>query len=169
MVLATVVNDRNTGLAFGAMEHLTKPVDPRELVRVLGAINGGSPKEVLVIDDDPATRNLCRRLLTRDGWTVREAATGGRGLELLDQRRPAVLLLDLMLPDMDGADVLVAIGDRPALADLPIIVVTSKDLTVDEIGWLEARTAALVRKGTTGRADLVSALKRSVPLTEAEA
>ena len=162
VILATVVADREMGLAFGAINHLTKPVDPDKLLQTLNAVAESRGGDVLVIDDDPSTRVLCRRILTRDGWKVREAADGVRGLEQLKACRPALVLLDLMMPEMDGFELLERMQEIPSLSDLPVIVITSKDLTRDEIDWLQERTSDVVRKGLGGRADLVAALKRHV-------
>ncbi len=166
VILATVVPDREMGLAFGAVEHLTKPVDPAKLLRTLASVangsGGGTGREVLVVDDDPSTRNLCRRILTREGWVVREAADGERGLEQLRARRPTLMLLDLMMPGMDGFALLEKLQTMPEMSELPVIVITSKDLTRDEIAWLQSRTSEVVRKGLRGRTDLVDAVKRHV-------
>ena len=162
VILATVVPDREMGLAFGAVEHLTKPVDPGKLLQVLAAVADGSGRDVLVIDDDPSTRMLCRRILTREGWVVREAADGERGLEQLQARRPTLVLLDLMMPGMDGFELLERLQSMPRLSEVPVIVITSKDLTRDEIAWLQDRTSEVVRKGLRGRADLLAAVERHV-------
>ncbi len=163
VVLATAVSDREMGLAFGAAEHLVKPIEPANLLAALNSVvSADGDRDVLVVDDDQATRSLCRRILSREGWEVREAADGLRGLEQLEKRRPALLLLDLMMPGMDGFEVLKAIQDRPLLKDLPVIVITSKDLDRDELDWLQARTSDVIGKGLQGRADLISALKRQV-------
>jgi CheY-like chemotaxis protein len=162
VILATVVTDREMGLAFGAVEHLTKPVDPVRLLQTLEAIAGGARRDVLVVDDDPSTRNLCRRILTREGWKVREAADGAGGLEQLSVQRPTLMLLDLMMPGMDGFEVLERLQAMPDLSDLPVIVITSKDLSGDELRWLKSRTSDVVRKGLRGRTDLLEAVKRHV-------
>jgi CheY-like chemotaxis protein len=160
VVLATVLADREMGLAFGAVDHLVKPIDAQKLLATLGTIIGGDHRDVLIVDDDPATRALCRRVLTREGWDVREAANGVRGLAQIEARKPDLLLLDLMMPEMDGFELLSEIHSRPELAGLAIIVITSKDLTRDEVDWLQKRTSDVVQKGQSGRADLVTALKR---------
>ncbi|CAN7322840.1 response regulator [Phyllobacterium sp. LjRoot231] len=166
VILATVVADREMGLAFGAAGHLVKPIDPRQLVEMLNAVAGAGRHDVLIVDDDPATRELFRRVLVREGWRVREATDGRRGLAELEAGRPTVMVLDLMMPNMDGFALLRAIHDRPDLVDIPVVVVTSKDLTRDELDWLNTRASEVVRKGTKGRADLIAALKRHVPLNE---
>ena len=166
VILATVVTDREMGLAFGASDHLIKPIDPKELVATLEAVAAGGGQEVLVVEDDPSTRDLFRRILVREGWKVREASNGRHGLQQLEAGRPTLVLLDLMMPEMDGFEFLRAMRERPELADLPVVVVTSKDLTRKELDWLKARAGDIVRKGQRGRADLIAALKRHIPSLE---
>jgi signal transduction histidine kinase/CheY-like chemotaxis protein len=160
VILATIVTDRQMGLAFGAVEHLTKPVDPVLLLKTLEDVAAGRDREVLVVDDDVATRNLFRRILTREGWNVREAADGKRALAQLETKRPTLMVLDIMMPNVDGFDVLKSVRASAQLSDLPVIVVTSKDLTRDELQWLNAHAGEVVRKGEEGRSQLVRALKR---------
>ncbi|MDP9811368.1 signal transduction histidine kinase/CheY-like chemotaxis protein [Rhizobium tibeticum] len=166
VILATVVADREMGLAFGAVDHLIKPIDPRQLVDTLNAVAGEARHDVLIVDDDPATRELFRRVLVREGWRVREAADGRHGLDQLEAGRPTIMVLDLMMPNMDGFTLLQAIKDRRDLADIPVVIVTSKDLTREELDWLGVRATEVVRKGTKGRSDLIAALKRHLPQKE---
>ena len=162
VILATIVADREMGLAFGAVEHMTKPVDPNRLTATLNAIAEGREKDVLIVDDDTATRNLFRRILTRHGWTVREAADGRGALSQLKSNKPTLMVLDIMMPNVDGFDVLKAVRATDELADLPVIVATSKDLTRDELEWLKAHSGEVIHKGDTGRTDLLSAIKRQL-------
>lgn len=162
VVLATIVADRDMGLAFGAVEHLIKPIDPDKLIATLDAIAAKRCKDVLVVDDDAATRNLFRRILTRQGWIVREAADGRGALSQLKSSKPTLMVLDIMMPNVDGFDVLKSVRADEALADLPVIVATSKDLTREELDWLKAHSGEVIRKGDTGRGDLLAALKRQL-------
>ncbi|WP_202395950.1 response regulator [Stappia sediminis] len=166
VILATVMQDREMGLAFGAADHLIKPIDPLQLVETLKAVAGDKKQDVLVVDDDPATRELFRRVLLREGWRVREASNGRVGLEQLEAGRPTIMLLDLMMPEMDGFELLREIRTRPDLSDLPVVVVTSKDLSRQELEWLGSHAKEVVKKGAEGRADLIAALKRHVPVAE---
>jgi signal transduction histidine kinase/CheY-like chemotaxis protein/HAMP domain-containing protein len=166
VILATVVPDREMGLAFGATDHLIKPIDPRGLISTLDAIASDRGREVLIVEDDASTRALFRRILVREGWQVREAANGRQGLEQLEIARPTLMVLDLMMPEMDGFALLTALRERPDLADLPVVVVTSKDLTREERDWLSTRAGEVVRKGQAGRADLLAALKRHTTTLE---
>ncbi|MBL9059811.1 MAG: response regulator, partial [Mangrovicoccus sp.] len=126
VILATVLSDREMGLAFGATDHLTKPIDPKRLVEVLDGVAGIGERDVLVVDDDAATRALFRRTLVREGWTVREASDGERALAQIETRRPGLVVLDLMMPNLDGFETLRTIRSRPDLAELPVIIATSK-------------------------------------------
>jgi len=160
VILATIVADREMGLAFGAVEHLTKPIDPSVLLKTLNGIADGLEKDVLIVDDDVATRNLFRRILTREGWNVREASDGRRALTQLQTRKPTLMVLDIMMPHVDGFDVLKSVRATKGLSDLPVIVATSKDLTREEMSWLKDNTSEVIHKGETGRSDLLAALKR---------
>ena len=162
VILATVLSDREMGLAFGATDHLTKPVDPRRLVEVLDSLAGSADRDVLVVDDDAATRALFRRALVREGWTVREASDGERALAQIATRRPGLIVLDLMMPNLDGFETLRTIRSHPDLSDLPVIIATSKELSRSELAWLRAHAGDVVSKGQNGRASLVAAIRRNV-------
>ncbi|WP_172327636.1 response regulator [Mangrovicoccus sp. HB161399] len=160
VILVTVVADREMGLAFGAVDHMVKPVDAGLLLDRIARLAGDRSQGVLVVDDDPATRALFRRLLVREGWEVREAADGARALALIAERPPGLVILDLMMPDIDGFEVLRRLRDGESGRDIPVIVATSKDLSRREIGWLGDHAREVVRKGADGRAELLAALRR---------
>ncbi len=160
VILVTIVPDRDMGLAFGAVEHLTKPISAEQLVSTLNRIARNNPRDVLIVDDDASTRTLFRRILVREGWRVHEASDGQRALTQLQTRRPTLMLLDIMMPEQDGFDVLRALRGQSDLADLPVIVITSKDLSRQELDWLKAHASDVIRKGADGRAELIAALQR---------
>jgi len=156
VILVTVLGDREMGYALGAADYLTKPIDPEALLEVLGrfqAGNGGNP--VLVVDDDPMTREMLRRILSKRGWSVTEAADGSDALSVLGRTRPAVVLLDLMMPGMDGFDVLDAMGREATWRDIPVVVVTAKDLTTEEVTWLNQHAERVFQKGAYKHSELV--------------
>jgi len=162
VVLATVIADRELGLALGAVEYLTKPIDSELLIRTVEAIGSGN-SDVLVVDDDRVSRDLLRRILVKQGWTVHEAPNGIRGLEQLKKLKPKVVLLDLIMPDMDGFEMLSQMQHTPEMRETPVIVVTSKDLSGDERAWLRDHAATVVNKNANTRAELVAALERQIP------
>ena len=107
VILVTVLGDRDMGFALGAAEYLTKPIDGEQLLRVLARVRtAGSDCDILVVDDDQATRDMLRRMLAKEGWRVREAKDGAEGLAMVEAHGPAVILLDLMMPGVDGFEVI---------------------------------------------------------------
>lgn len=160
VILVTVLSDREMGLAFGATDHLTKPIDPKRLVAVLNGVACSGDRDVLVVDDDAATRALFRRTLVKEGWTVREASDGERALALIEARQPSLMVLDLLMPNLDGFETLRAIRSRPELVELPVIIATSKELSRTELAWLRSHAGEVVSKGQNGRSALVAAIRR---------
>src|SRR3546814_9320986 len=116
------------GLALGAADYLTKPVDTRQLLKTLRRVRvGNDGTDVLVVDDDRATRDVLRRTLAREGWRVREAGDGEQGLEQLERARPALVLLDLMMPGMDGFGLLRAMRCREDWRAITVVSIPAKD------------------------------------------
>jgi signal transduction histidine kinase/DNA-binding response OmpR family regulator/HAMP domain-containing protein len=160
VILVTLLGDRDMGIALGAAEHLTKPIDPGELFPLLARIcrtDGGG--DVLIVDDDPGTREVLGRLLSKAGWTVREATNGTEGLQELARRRPAALLLDLMMPGMNGFEMLRTMREEETWRDIPVVIVTSKDLSKEEREWLHGNAMEVFQKGKYDRGELVEAVR----------
>jgi DNA-binding response OmpR family regulator len=163
VILVTVVGDRDLGLALGAVDYLTKPIAPDELMRVVQRVRrSGEQADVLIVDDDPGTRDVLRRTLSREGWTVREAENGAKGLEELSISKPAIVLLDLMMPEMDGFEMLRAMRANAMWHNVPVVVVTSKDLDRQELEWLRGNTREVFQKGAYGLGELVSSVRGMV-------
>lgn len=165
VILATILADRELGLSLGAVEYLTKPIDTDKLIRTIEACGGGK-RDVLVVDDDRASREFLRRFLVKRNWTVHEAGDGVRGLELMKQLLPRLVLLDLLMPEMDGFQTLSEMQRVPELQNIPVVVVTSKDLSAKELRWLRDRAVAVVTKGANSRFQLVEALERQITSRE---
>jgi signal transduction histidine kinase/DNA-binding response OmpR family regulator len=148
VVMVSVVDDQNLGLALGASEYLTKPIDRDRLHRVMARFRErpGSPR-VLVVEDDVAARELLARALTADGWEVREAPNGRFALDALADGLPAVILLDLIMPELDGFEFLERLRQRPEAVRLPVVVITAKDLTDDERRRLNGHVNRILQKG----------------------
>jgi CheY-like chemotaxis protein len=118
--------------------------------------------DVLIVDDDEATREVLRRVLAREGWRVREATNGAEGLEELTRSPPAVILLDLIMPRMNGFEMLRALRQDQARCDIPVVILTSKDLSREELDFLRGNALDVFQKGAYGRAELVAALRGMV-------
>jgi CheY-like chemotaxis protein len=115
------------------------------------------------VDDEPAAREALRRMLERDGWRVAEAADGRAALAVIAQERPALLLLDLMMPGMDGFEVVQALRADPAQRDLPIVIVTAKTLTAEERERLAGSVQRVLQKGAYTPPDLLAQVRAAIP------
>ena len=156
VVLVTIMRDRDLGFALGAADYITKPLEREVLMRVVGRhVRGNGKAQVLVVDDDAKTRDMLRRTLQKAGWTVAEAASGCEAIEALEHAKPALVLLDLMMPGMDGFEVLERLHGDETWRDVPVIIVTAKDLTREDIDRLNGRVIKVLQKGTYQRRDLV--------------
>jgi len=162
VVLVTILGDREMAYALGAAEFVTKPVDPARLADVLARVASAArgEGEVLVVDDDTVTREVLRRTLAKQGWRVTEAADGRECLERLGRGRPAAILLDLMMPAMDGFETLEAIRARAEWRAIPVVVVTAKDLSREETEWLTRHAEAVFQKGAYDRSELIDEVER---------
>jgi PAS domain S-box-containing protein len=151
VVMATILDEERMGFALGASEYLTKPIDRARLVATLDRFAVRAPgKRVLVVEDDEPTRTMLRRTLTRAGWTVTEAENGRVGLERMRDETPSLVLLDLMMPEMDGFEFLDALRLEPAGRAIPVIVITAKVLTEADRKRLHGGVEAIVQKGGRG-------------------
>ncbi len=163
VVMLTFVSDENLGYLLGASEFLTKPVDRQRLRRVLQQHRPDRPAApVLLIEDDLATREVLSRMFKEEGWTVSEAENGQAGLKVVSQEPPALIVLDLMMPEMDGFEFTSELRKNPAWRTIPIIVLTSKDLSVQERQWLNGRVERVIEKGAANRDELLNELRTLV-------
>ncbi len=162
VVMVTMVADRGMGLSLGAAEFMTKPVDRTRLTAVLnGLLRRDGP--VLVVEDDAATRDMTRRTLEKMGLAVAEATNGRTALRWLsDHSPPAIVLLDLMMPEMDGFEFLDELRERADWLDIPVIVLTAKQLTTDERSRLTGRARQVVAKAGGNGGDLVTVIADAV-------
>src|SRR5204863_2937563 len=132
VVIVSIVDNRDFGLVLGATEYLVKPIDHERLrgvLRGLDHLRTTADGTVLVVDDDPALRDVLSSLLAEDGWRVATAADGAAALQAIERERPTAMVLDLMMPRVDGFEVLQSVRSEPRLRDLPVLIVTAKDLT----------------------------------------
>ena len=148
VVLLTISPQRDLGYLLGADEYVMKPFEPEQLAGLLTKYEllrpGGA---ALIVDDDEVTRDVLRRLLTREGWAVEEAVNGRDALTRLDAAPVGLILLDLIMPELDGFEFLTELRRDPRSRNIPVIILTSKDLTNDERLRLSGRVESIIRKG----------------------
>jgi len=163
VVVVTVLGDRDLGFALGAADFVTKPLDKEKIADVLRKYwQDQDHAQVLIVEDDTNMRSLLRRMLQRQGWTVAEAVDGHEALEKLRALRPQLVLLDLIMPQLNGFEVMDAMRRDEALRDIPIIVVTAMDITAKEADRLKGCVQEIFNKGHYDRKDLVDVVRASI-------
>jgi len=146
VILCSVIDEKQTGFALGAAEYLVKPIDWDRLLTTLSKYRTAAEQSVLVIEDDQVTREILERTLGKHGWDVSVAGNGRVGLEKVGEKQPAVILLDLMMPEMDGFQFLHVLRQNEAFSSIPVMVLTAKDLTAEDRRRLHGQAERLVQK-----------------------
>ena len=160
VIMVTIVDERTMGYSLGASEYMTKPVDRNRLIELLRRFASTEHEAVvLVVDDSEDVRAVVRATVEKAGLKAAEAENGKAALDWLSKNpAPALVLLDLMMPVMDGFTFLDRVKDVPALARVPIVVLTAKDLTEAERRMVNERTLLVLTKGAQPLSSLGSAL-----------
>lgn len=157
VILVTIAEDRRRGYALGAAEYLIKPVDRQQLISALRNYHGTEEvNRILVVDDDSANREWLCRTLVAAGYDVALAGNGQAALDYLEAHPVGLILLDLLMPGMDGFQFLQVLRANEIWQRLPVIVITAKDLTAEERHWLADDVQGLLQKGQFERGDLLN-------------
>jgi len=163
VLMLTMVDDKSKGYSLGATDYLTKPVDREQLHNALSRYyTPGETCSVLLVEDDKPTREVMARTLEKSGWTVSEAGNGREALERLAQKKPRLILLDLMMPVMDGFDFLLEMRANADWQDIPVIVLTAKDLTDEDRRVLSGRVEQIVEKGACAHDQVVNLIHQII-------
>ena len=147
VIVISMLDDRNVGFALGAADYLTKPVAAQQLISTLSRFCPDREAPILVVEDDPAARERVRRVLERDGWKVAEAENGRQALSLLPELHPQLVVLDLMMPEMDGFELASRLRGDPRWRSLPVLVLSALDLSADQRKRLSGSVDVIMRKG----------------------
>jgi signal transduction histidine kinase/DNA-binding response OmpR family regulator len=159
VIMVTFVDEESMGLALGATDFLTKPINRKDLAELLKKYRCAHPPcPVLVVEDDADLRKLMRRMLEQEGWVVEEAENGRIALDRVAENRPELIVLDLMMPEMNGFTFLESLRQDVAWRSIPIVVVTAKDLTLEDLQYLNGHVQYIVRKEPHAREDLLHEL-----------
>jgi PAS domain S-box-containing protein len=163
VVMVTMVDDRNLGFALGASEYLTKPVERERLAGILRKYQCALPPcSALVVDDEADARDVLKSLLEREKWVVLEAANGREALERIEAQKPSLILLDLVMPEMDGFEFSIVLRRNPDWREIPVVVLTAKDLTAEDRARLNGRVERILEKGAYSQEELLRELSRVV-------
>jgi signal transduction histidine kinase/CheY-like chemotaxis protein len=169
IVVVSMMDERGRGFALGATDYLLKPIDAptllgtlRRVIRTIGG-SGVDPVTLLAVDDDPMALELLRASLEPAGFTVLTAGDGAEGLEMARLAHPDLIILDLMMPELDGFAMVEALRADARTATIPIIVLTSKTMTADEKALLNGRISHLARKGDFNRTEFLALVRGLCP------
>jgi signal transduction histidine kinase/CheY-like chemotaxis protein len=169
VVIVTVVDEKDVGLALGAVDYLVKPINREALLTSLSRLSL-TPKakartiRVLAVDDEPAALDMLTETLLPAGFDVVRAVTGVSAIQIARAERPDLVICDLVMPDLDGFGVVAALKADPATADIPIIILTGHDLTAADKRRLNGKVVRIVAKGSDAQAGLRAWLVRAAPL-----
>jgi DNA-binding response OmpR family regulator len=160
--MVTILQDRAIGLSLGAVDFLTKPVDRARLTALLHTLlRRDGP--VLLVEDEANTRAILRYAIESMDLSVAEAANGSFALEwLAENGPPALILLDLMMPEMDGFEFLDVFRKNSEWSDVPVIVITAKELTMEERERLMGQARKVIAKGESFRDGIATAIGAAI-------
>ncbi|KQP80424.1 response regulator [Methylobacterium sp. Leaf117] len=160
IIMVTVLDEQNLAFSLGATDYLQKPIEWTQLKSAMDRFKPSEHKgPVLIIDDDPDARERLSAMLTREGWRVASAENGVAGLEATAAKKPCLILLDLMMPEMDGFGFLRALRERAEWRDIPVVVLTAKDITAEDRRRLAGRADRVLQKGGLSLTDLAASLR----------
>jgi signal transduction histidine kinase/CheY-like chemotaxis protein len=160
VVIISMVENRDLGMALGADDYFVKPVDRSRLLDRLKEITARGGKRLLVIDDDATVHTILDEDLATLGYAIDNAFCGEDGLRFAEERAPDVIILDLMMPGMSGFEVAGSLKQNPRTANIPILVLTSKEISSDDRALLHTKVSSFVQKGTSAKDQLVRELRR---------
>ena len=162
------MDNRELGISMGALDYLVKSIEPDELIRILGSIekeNGIKINKVLIIDDDPADVEFMTALLEKpkiNGRTLFKAYGGIEGVKLARKHRPDLIILDLIMPDMDGFEVIRSLRRSKKTKDIPVMIVTAKELSEEEQEFLRENIQQIILKGEYTKEELLLRIKKAL-------
>jgi CheY-like chemotaxis protein len=164
VIMVTIVDNQSIGFSLGAADYLIKPINRDRLVRAVEkCCVRGDRRRVLIVEDDAPTSELMERALLEIDCTVTQAENGRVGLERLNEAPPDAILLDLMMPEMDGFEFIARVRAESRWRGIPVIVVTAKILSAEDLARLNGQVQRLVHKGEYSGKAVLAALDELVP------
>jgi PAS domain S-box-containing protein len=170
VIICSITGERGKGFTLGAADYLVKPIMENELLEALNRVDGiKENKRVVIVDDQPADVRLIRRILeAQTNFRVFEAQGGQEGIKIIKREQPDLIILDLMMPEVDGFAVLEAVKADPATRSIPIIVITAKELSDEDRRVLNGQIEVLLQKGLLDEEELLQNLAQALELIGAE-
>ena len=163
VIMLTMANEPDIGYSLGATDYLTKPVDWGRLSEILKnhEIESGS-QSILIVEDDETTREMLTKSLENNDYKVRTAHNGKEGLEKVKKGKPGLILLDLMMPEMDGFEFSEKLRQNKEWLDIPVVVITAKDLTKEDHARLSGNVETIMQKGSYSKKELMDEVSEKI-------
>jgi signal transduction histidine kinase/CheY-like chemotaxis protein len=163
VIMLSVRADQDFGFAMGLADYLQKPIDPKRLIGVLKKYHRLRPgRHVLVVEDDAAMREMLGRMLEREEWTVAKAENGLAALESIAHHQPALIILDLKMPVMDGFQMIAELHKHEDWRKIPVVVISAKELTPEDRQLLQGHVKKILQKGDFSREELLREVQQSL-------
>ena len=163
IIIVSITDQKRVGFALGAADYLVKPIRKPlllETIRKHVPSPGDDGEALLLVDDDSETLELLEETLRSAGYETQSVRSGQRALEVLSSKLVSAVLLDLLMPGMDGFQVIRHVRQEPALKELPILVMTARSLSADELALLSRDTQALLQKNGSWRQQLMTEVRK---------
>ena len=165
VIIISILEDMKRGFHLGAIDYLTKPINKGDLLRALARCGlspeaAGKPINILVVDDDPKTVELVATVLEAEGYQVQKAYGGQEGIDLATTEDQDLIILDLMMPDVDGFKVVEELKKHPRAKNVPIIISTAKNLTEEDFEQLKGKVDSIAQKGRFSKEELLEDIKK---------
>ena len=165
VVIISIIDDQSFGFSMGAVGYLVKPIDKDQLTCILNKLElamkvDDTPPRILIIDDRTEDLKLMEAVLRNEGFDFLEASGGAEGLAKALEEHPDLIILDLLMPDINGFDVVKSLQEHPETQNIPIIICTVKELTVEDRKILNNKVKSIVQKGEDAKARLLAAVRR---------
>ena len=164
VIMASILEDKQLGYSLGATDYLVKPVNREQLNSVLNKYCTGNQNNhyIMIIEDEPTTRQMMETMINKAGWQVSSAENGRIGLEKIAIKQPDLILLDLMMPEMDGFEFVTHLREREEWRTIPVVVLTAKDITLEDRAKLNNCVQTVFQKGSYKREQLLREIKESL-------
>ncbi len=163
VIMVSVMAAAENGIALDVEDYLVKPIDMNRLKRVMSRVTQqSSQRNLLLVDDDVDSLQTLSRLLNEYGWQTTLATNGKEALEVLEKTLPAAIVLDLMMPEMDGFEFLQRIQEKATLRSIPVVVMTGKVPSADEKAFLKDHVTAVLTKGEASGKDLLRSINERI-------
>lgn len=160
VIISSIAEEKEKGFVLGAADYFVKPVNKKALLSTIAKLGIIPGRAVLVVDDNPADVRLAAAILEADNIGVIKAYSGEEAIRLARDKKPALIVLDIMMPEVSGFEVIAALRKSAGTRDIPIVVLTSKDLSAAEADLLYRQTASVIKKAAFNRKDFINNVKR---------